>query len=74
MSTVLTLKHPFMSMLAIWVWILNSLNRLTQAVEYAGLNFTSYAIIQSKYIPAKNERLMTSQPASNPRMSSSCSS
>jgi hypothetical protein len=57
MSTLLTLKHPSMSMLAIWVWIVNSPNRLIQAVEYAGLNFTSYAIIQSKYIPAKNERL-----------------
>jgi hypothetical protein len=57
MSTLLTLKHPSMSMPAIWVWIVNSPNRLTQAVEYAGLNFTSYAIIQSKYIPAKDERL-----------------
>ena len=42
---------------AIWVWIVNSQNRLAQAVEYAGLNFTKYAIIQSKYIPANNERL-----------------
>jgi hypothetical protein len=57
MSTLLTLKHSSMSMPAIWVWIVNSPNRLTQAVEYAGLNFMSYAIIQSKYIPAKNERL-----------------
>jgi hypothetical protein len=57
LSTLLTLKHPSMSMPAIWVWIVNSPNRLTQAVEYAGLNFTSYAIIQSKYIPVKNERL-----------------
>jgi hypothetical protein len=57
MSTLLTLKHPSMSMPAIWVWIVNSPNRLAQVVEYAGLNFMSYAIIQSKYIPAKNERL-----------------
>jgi hypothetical protein len=57
MSTLLTLKHPSMSMPAIWVWIVNSPNRLAQAVEYAGLNFTSYAIIQSKYILDKNERL-----------------
>ena len=57
MSTLLTLKHPSVSMLAIWVWIVNNLNRLAQAIEYVGLNFTSYAIIQSKYIPAKNERL-----------------
>jgi hypothetical protein len=46
-----------MSMPAIWVWIINSPNRLAQEVEYTGLNFTSYAIIQSKYIPAKNKRL-----------------
>ena len=56
-STLLTLKQPSMSMPAIWVWIVNSLNRLIQVVEYAGLNFTSYAIIQSKYILTKNERL-----------------
>jgi hypothetical protein len=46
-----------MTMPSIWVWIVNPPNMLAQAVEYAGLNFTSYAIIQSKYIPAKNERL-----------------
>jgi hypothetical protein len=57
MSTLLTLKYSSMSMPAIWVWIVNSPNRLAQAVEYAELNFTSYAIIQSKYIPAKNEQL-----------------
>jgi hypothetical protein len=57
MLALLTLKHPSISMPAIWVWIVNSPNRLTQAVEYVGLNFTSYAIIQSKYIPTKNERL-----------------
>jgi hypothetical protein len=34
-----------MSMPAIWIWIVDSLNRLAQAVEYVGLNFTSYAII-----------------------------
>jgi hypothetical protein len=33
MSTLLKLKHPSMSMPAIWVWIVNSLNRLAQAVE-----------------------------------------
>ena len=47
---------------AIWVWIVNSPNRLTQAVEYVGLNFKSYAIIQTKYILAKNEKLYD-QPA-----------
>jgi hypothetical protein len=46
-----------MTMPAIWVWIVNLPNRLIQAVEYAWHNFTSYAIIQSKYIPAKNEQL-----------------
>jgi hypothetical protein len=46
-----------MTMPAIWVWIVNSPNRLAQAVEYARHNFTSYVIIQSKYILAKNERL-----------------
>ena len=30
MSTLLTLKHPSMSMPAIWVWIVNLLNRLAQ--------------------------------------------
>jgi hypothetical protein len=45
MSTLPTLKNPSMTMPAIWVWIVNSPNRLTQAVEYAGHNFTSYAII-----------------------------
>ena len=45
MSTLLTLKHPSMSMPAIWVWIVNSPNRLAQAIEYVGLNFMSYAII-----------------------------
>ena len=32
-------------------------NRLAQPIEYVGLNFTSYVIIQSKYILATNERL-----------------
>ena len=57
MSTLLILKHPSMSMPAIWVWIVNSPNKLVQGVQYAGLNFISYAIMQSKCIPAKNERL-----------------
>jgi hypothetical protein len=57
MSTLLTLENPSMTMPAIWVWIINSPNRLTEVVEYAGHNFMSYAIIQSKYIPAKNEQL-----------------
>ena len=45
MSTLLILKHTSMSMPTIWVWIVNSPNRLAQAIEYVGLNFTSYAII-----------------------------
>jgi hypothetical protein len=47
MSTLLTLKHPSMSMPAIWVWIVNSPNMLAQAVEYAGLNFTSKVQVHS---------------------------
>jgi hypothetical protein len=41
------LKHPSMSMPAIWVWIVNSPNMLAQAVEYAGLNFTSKVQVHS---------------------------
>jgi hypothetical protein len=35
----------------------NSANRLAQAAEYARESFTNYTIRESKYIPAKNERL-----------------
>jgi hypothetical protein len=39
------------------LWIVNSANRLVQAAEYARESFTNYTIRESKYIPAKNERL-----------------
>jgi hypothetical protein len=32
-------------------------NKLAQAAEYARESFTNYSIRESKYIPAKNERL-----------------
>jgi hypothetical protein len=35
----------------------DSENWLVQAVEYAKESFTNYTIRESKYIPAKNERL-----------------
>jgi hypothetical protein len=35
----------------------NSANRLAQAAEYARESFTNFSIRESKYIPAKNERL-----------------
>ena len=40
-----------------WLWIVNSVNWLRQAAEYAKESFTNYTILVSKYIPAKNERL-----------------
>jgi hypothetical protein len=51
------MKAPSISMLAIWLWIVDSENWLVQAVEYAKESFTNYTIRESKYIPAKNERL-----------------
>jgi hypothetical protein len=42
---------------AMWLWIVNSTNRLEQAAEYAKESFTNYTIRESKYIPEKNERL-----------------
>jgi hypothetical protein len=51
------MKAPSILMLAMWLWIVNSANRLAQAVEYARESFTNYAIRESKYIPSKNERL-----------------
>jgi hypothetical protein len=40
---------------AMWLWIVNSTNRLEQAAEYAKESFTNYTIRESKYIPEKNE-------------------
>jgi hypothetical protein len=51
------MKTPSISMPAMWLWIVNSGNRLAQAAEYARESFTNYTIQESKYIPAKNERL-----------------
>jgi hypothetical protein len=51
------MKAPSISMPAMWLWIVNSANRLAQAVEYARESFKNYSIRESKYIPAKNERL-----------------
>jgi hypothetical protein len=50
-----SMKTPSISMLVMWLWIVNSANRLEQAVEYARESFTNYTIRESKYIPAKNE-------------------
>jgi hypothetical protein len=51
------MKAPSISMPAIWLWIVNSANRLAQAAEYAKESFMNYTIRESKYIMAKNERL-----------------
>jgi hypothetical protein len=51
------MKTPSISMPAMWLWIVNSGNRLAQAAEYARESFTSYTIRESKYIPTNNERL-----------------
>jgi hypothetical protein len=52
-----SMKTPSISRPAMWLWIVNSANRLAQAAEYARESFTNYTIRESKYIPAKNERL-----------------
>jgi hypothetical protein len=74
MSTLLTLKHPSMSMLAIWVWIVNSPNRLTQAIEYAGSTSRAMRLYSPSTFQQRMRDCMTSQLASNPWMSFSCSS
>jgi hypothetical protein len=50
------MKSPSISKPAMWLWIVNSANRLAQATEYARESFMNYTIRESKYIPAKNER------------------
>jgi hypothetical protein len=57
LSTLRTMKTPPMLKPTIWVWVVNSANRLSQAAEYTRHNFANYSIIESKYILAKNERL-----------------
>jgi hypothetical protein len=61
MATLKTMRTSKVSMPAIWLWIVNSMNRLNQAAAYARLYFPEYSILQSKYIHAKNERLYDSQ-------------
>jgi hypothetical protein len=51
------MKTPSISKPTMWLWIVNSANRLVQAAECARESFTNYTIRESKYIPAKNERL-----------------
>ena len=46
-----SMKNPSILKLVMWLWIVNSANRLRQAVEYAKESFT---ILVSKYILAKN--------------------
>jgi hypothetical protein len=57
LATLRSMKTPPISMPVMWLWIVNSANRLAQAAEYARESFTNYTIRESKYIPAKNERL-----------------
>jgi hypothetical protein len=57
LATLQAMKALSISMPAIWLWIVNSENRLTQAAEYAKESFMNYTIRDSKYIPTKNERL-----------------
>jgi hypothetical protein len=52
-----SMKTPSISKPAMWLWIVNSANRLAQAAEYARESFTNYTIRESKHILAKNERL-----------------
>jgi hypothetical protein len=51
------MKAPSISMPVIWLWIVNSANRLAQAAEHVKESFTNYTIRESKYILAKSERL-----------------
>ena len=57
LATLCSMKAPSISMLVMWLWIVNLANELAQAIEYARESFTNYSIQESKYIPAKNERL-----------------
>jgi hypothetical protein len=60
------LRNPSISMPAIWIWIVNSANRLAQAKEYA---MHSLKIIQSLRLSIFQQRMsvsMTSPFASSP--------
>jgi hypothetical protein len=52
-----SIKTPSISKPTMWLWIVNSANRLAQAAEYARESFTNYTIRESKYRPQNNERL-----------------
>ena len=52
-----SLKGPSVSTPSIWLWIVNSANRLAQAKENASQTFKNYTAFEAKYIPLKNERL-----------------
>ena len=51
------MKTPSILKPAMWLWIVNLANWLAQVAEYARESFMNYTIRESKYIPAKNERL-----------------
>jgi hypothetical protein len=57
LATLRGLRNPSISTPAIWIWIVNSANRLAQAKEYATHTLRNYSVVEAKYIPAKNERL-----------------
>jgi hypothetical protein len=57
LATVRGLKNPSILTPAIWIWIVNSANRLAQAKEYATHTLRNYSVVEAKYIPAKNECL-----------------
>jgi hypothetical protein len=48
MSTLLTLKHPSISMPTIWVWIVNSPNRLAYYVEAGKYQEMKYRLCASE--------------------------
>lgn len=52
-----SLRTPCVSTPSIWLWIVNSANRSTQAKEYAAQTFKNYTVLEATYIPSKNERL-----------------
>jgi hypothetical protein len=57
LATLKGLRNPSISTPVIWIWIVNSANRLAQAKVYATQTLRNYTILKAKYIPAKNEHL-----------------
>jgi hypothetical protein len=57
LATLRGLRNPSISTPAIWIWIVNSVNRLAQAKEYATHTLRNDSVVEAKYIPAKNEHL-----------------